>query len=483
MKRIICAILVLLMLMSCAVACKKKTGEEPTETTKAPESATKPTYADDLPDDLDFGGQKVTFACRGGSWWEMELNQLEPSDTLVNNAVYERNRDVQERLNFTLDVVPGDTSQSTYMNNVKTNILSGLCEYDVVSGAQYLAAVMMLENCWTNLSDVPYLNYSKEYWHDAYMDSLSINTNTRYMLAGDIALSKIGWTSCLYYNKDIYNDHFSGEYGSMEELVLGRKWTLESMKVMCAQVTDSLNVAEDAVVGMVLNNESMCDRMTISFGIEFSKRDSEGYPYITLNNEKTENFVSAVLPMYTSLPGFTLGTEGDDLDKFIAKQALFGNGTLYTAMFRLNQEGMNLNYGIIPWPLYDETTADYSSAVQDNIALYMIPTGVSDSKLSVICAILEAMCSDTYLHVTPELYEIVLKTKYASDNVYGEIVDIINDSAKTDIIYVYSYELNRIGQFMRDIAQGKYNSFSTWWASKGESCNKLLPDILGYMEE
>lgn len=483
MKKIICAILTLIMLVLSVASCGKDKESNTDVSSDTHENTTQTTYADNLPDDLDFGGQEITIACRGGSWWEMELNEFEPSDTIVNNAVYMRNIAVQERLNVVLNVVPGNTAQSTYMSDIKTTIQSGMCDYDVVAGAQYLAAVMMLENCWRNLSDAPYLNYDKEYWHDEYMDSLSINTNTRYMLAGDIALSKIGWTACLYYNKDIYNNFLSSEYGSMEDMVLDRKWTLEDMKVMCAKVTDSVNDSEDALVGMVLNNESMCDRMTISFGIEFSKRDSEGYPYITLNNEKTETFVSRILPMYTSLPGFTLGTEGDDLDKFIAKQALFGNGTLYTAMFRLNVEGVNVNYGIIPWPLYEDGMTEYSSAVQDNIALYMIPSTTAESRIDMICAVLEAMCSETYVNVTPNLYDVVLKTKYAPDDVYGEIVDIINNSAKTDILYVYSYELNRIGQFMRDIAQGKFNSFSTWWATNGEKCSNLLPDLLEYMEE
>ncbi|MGM9683614.1 MAG: hypothetical protein ACI3XQ_08445 [Eubacteriales bacterium] len=485
MKKLICIMLVLIMLSFSLASCQKgKSNEtESSNSTVSTESETNKAYADDLPEDLDFDGQQITIACRGGDWWEMELNQFEMSDNIVNNSVYMRNTAVQNRLNVVLNVVPGNTSQSTYMGDVKTAVLSGMCDYDIVAGAQYLAAVMMLENCWANLSDAPYLNYDKDYWHDEYMDSLSINTNTRYMLAGDIALSKIGWTSCLYYNKDIYNNYLSSEYGSMEDMVLNHEWTLEDMKVMCAKVTDSTDESEDAVIGMVLNNESMCDRMTISFGIEFSKRDSEGYPYITLNNEKTEDFVNQVLPMYTSLPGFTLATEGEDLDKFIRNEALFGNGTLYTAMFRLKAEGINVNYGIIPWPLYDENMTEYNSAVQDNIALYMIPSCTAESKMGAICAVLEAMCSETYTKVTPNLYEVVLKTKYASDDIYGKIVDIINDSAKTDIIYVYSYELNRIGQFLRDIAQGKYNSFSTWWGANGEKCSNMLPDILEYLEE
>ena len=101
----------------------------------------------------------------------------------------------------------------------------------------------------------------------------------------------------------------------------------------------------------------------------------------------------------------------------------------------------------------------------------------------MVCAVLEAMCSETYRSVTPKLYESALKTQYAPDDVYGQIVDIIYNSATTDIIYVYSYELNRIGQFMRTIAKGQYQSFSAWWSSNGDACEELLADVLTYLEE
>lgn len=487
MKRIVCMFFsLILLLLPILSSCGNGNSGDDTKSpnSKAPTDTDKPSFADDLPDDLKFDQQEILIACRGGTSWEMELNEFEPSDGIVNHAVYQRNMLVQDRLAVQLRVIPGAVEQAQYMGDIQRLILGGSCEYDIVAGSQYLAATMTLENCWRNLSDAPYLNYEKEYWHNEYMDNLSINTHTRYMLAGDIALSKIGWTSCLYYNKDIYNAVFAETMGRFEDRILNYDWTLEDLMEMCAEVTDETDHSENAMIGMMTNNESMCDRITISMGIEFSTRDSEGYPYITLNQEKTENFVSRVLKIFKDAPGFVLAdSEGHDLNKFVSKQALFGNGTLYTAMLQLKNDHVDVNYGIIPWPLYESGMTEYHAAVQDNIALYMVPMGVADSRMEMVCAVLEAMCSETYRSVTPKLYESALKTQYAPDDVYGQIVDLIYKSATTDILYVYSYDLNRIGQFMRAIAKGQYESFSSWWGSNGDYCGRLLIEVLSYLEE
>ena len=140
MKRMMCMVLSLLVLLPALGSCKGNGGEAvPSDTNPSSETTGGPSYADDLPQDLNFWDEEILIACRGGNWWEMELNVFEPSDTIVNDAVYRRNLLVQDRLAVRLRVIPGSTDQAEYMGDIQRLILGGVCEYDIVAGAQYLA--------------------------------------------------------------------------------------------------------------------------------------------------------------------------------------------------------------------------------------------------------------------------------------------------------------------------------------------------------
>ena len=56
---------------------------------------------DSLPDDLDYGEDEITFISRFREGWSSgELTVPELNNETVNDAVYERNRAVEERLNI-----------------------------------------------------------------------------------------------------------------------------------------------------------------------------------------------------------------------------------------------------------------------------------------------------------------------------------------------------------------------------------------------
>ena len=57
-------------------------------------------------------------------------------------------------------------------------------------------------------------------------------------------------------------------------------------------------------------------------------------------------------------------------------------------------------------------------------ALVSVP--VSCDKVDAVCAAIETIAAENYRTATPAYYETALKTKYIRDDMYGEIVDMIN---------------------------------------------------------
>ena len=106
---------------------------------------------------------------------------------------------------------------------------------------------------------------------------------------------------------------------------------------------------------------------------------------------------------------------------FTNDQALFYSAT-FGDVFHPDMRNMTSDYGIIPYPKYDETQATYYSRVEGGCP-YFVQVTVSDT--SFAGAMMEAMACESYNSVIPVYYEKALKTKFSRDSQSGEILDML----------------------------------------------------------
>jgi hypothetical protein len=212
-------------------------------------------------------------------------------------------------------------------------------------------------------------------------------------------------------------------------------------------------------------------------------RDSEGIPQLTMNNEKMVSFTQKMYSLYNENAGiYQFPPDYNSLDivipnKFKASELLFMLG-----WFRSSEllRDMELDYGIIPYPKYDETEATYLSLAHDITTLVCLPTTVLADKVDMVCAVIEALAFEGYKNVIPAYYEIALKIKYSRDSSEQalQIIDMIYENETTDFAYVYNYALNGIGLIMRDLMGGKKSDFVSVYATKEASTLKLLDTLI-----
>ena len=87
-------------------------------------------------------------------------------------------------------------------------------------------------------------------------------------------------------------------------------------------------------------------------------------------------------------------------------------------------------------PKYDEAQEGYYTVSSFPYTLYGIPVDAKDPSMSA--AILECLASESYRTVSPALFEVALKVKYASDNDASEMNDIIRGSNVFDIGRIFN---------------------------------------------
>ena len=109
--RILAAILLAAMLIPTMFACGGDGGKKPADTTAAettvPEE-TAPTHdangflLDDIPEDIDFDGTTVNIL-KWNHYESKDFNVEEENGEILNDALYNRNRTAEERLNVVLE--------------------------------------------------------------------------------------------------------------------------------------------------------------------------------------------------------------------------------------------------------------------------------------------------------------------------------------------------------------------------------------------
>ncbi len=190
--RFLSAALALLLLTGSFAACgtPDDTPDTPAETTAAStETEDENTVRDNLPDDLNYKNETITFISQyveGVTSGEVAVPELN-SDP-INDSVYERNKYVENRLNVKIDHIEEKTDDYGVVEKAVTAVKSGTNEYDVITSPAYVVLEQALSGTFANLTSSAYLELEQPWWVQGFNDALSYQ-GTQYAAAGNILLS------------------------------------------------------------------------------------------------------------------------------------------------------------------------------------------------------------------------------------------------------------------------------------------------------
>ncbi|MDD4773892.1 MAG: hypothetical protein PHZ09_09890 [Eubacteriales bacterium] len=437
----------------------------------------------DLPDDLDFGGEEINI------WYFTKNSDISESfidiageldGDVVNEALYYRNLSVEESLN--VDILFTDTgiASSDVGNAIRSLIMSGDDAYDVFNVVQWNSASLVTEGLYYNLLGLPYVDIEKPWWSAYYINELNIGHNNYYFLCGDISIDMIRCISCVYFNKNMFNNYY-GDPDALYETVLSGNWTLERMFTYAEGVYADLNASDTPddgdQFGLFVNRYNNIDILFYGAGLRATERDSDDIPFLTLNNEKTAKVMEDIYDLCynnvgTMLRADAAGTLQNNQD-FNNGLGLFLMGFLYTSEQLRN---MVNDYGIIPSPKADDTQPEYEAVVHDIATLICLPA--TSTKFEQVGAVLELVAYESYKNVTPAYYETAMKTKYTRDQISSQIIDILHARNMTDIAYVFGSSFNSLGYIGRNMIAQKKSDVASFYATNEKAAlsnmNKLV---------
>lgn len=148
-------------------------------------------------------------------------------------------------------------------------------------------------------------------------------------------------------------------------------------------------------------------------------------------------------------------------------------GLFLTTMFFLVESlrDMESDFGIVPFPKYDEAQVEYITRVSF-FDTSIIPVTVPDKDCSSI--ILEALSCESHNVVIPAYYDICLKSKYARDPDSARMIDIILANRVVDFGDTYFQGTIRDGFFSKLFMNNDKTSLVSTASKYQKSTDKII---------
>lgn len=383
---------------------------------------TGPQLTDNLPD-LDFGG--YTFLILAPNDYAGLSFVTEQNGEVLNDAVYANTRMVEERFNVILAEEPMDFWKQDSI--VKSYVLSGDSIYSAITMHDRYAYSAVKEGYFRSIGELNYIDLTKEYWGGEFSRQFSVAGNL-YFAFSSFNFSSYNQTHALYFNKRILND-FS--LPDPYKMVADGKWTFDEFSQMCISVTSDVNgdgvYGDGDRFGITTVPKMLSPAFWIAEGELSVKKDGDDIPYFALpGNEK---FITILENLHSLCRSDNVFIEWNETK---TNQFTAGNVLFYASMFKTASvlRDMTDDFGMLPFPKYDEEQKDYRSRTLDCM-FTMVPITVNDTEMTG--CVLEGLCSSAYTYVIPEYYETCLKVKYTRDEQSAEIIDLIFKGRTFDI--------------------------------------------------
>ncbi|MCL1794793.1 MAG: hypothetical protein FWG34_13100 [Oscillospiraceae bacterium] len=451
-KNLFCAVLMLSLVFSafssCASATPEKGEKGENDPADNPEEQTESTTEGKLPFEptvIDLGGRDFTFCDCG---WGAEVNSeqrdvlaAEQNGETINDAVYARNMVIMDMFNCVIaeQKYPGPGEM---LSPLQKSIKSGDGQFD----AAYLRFASHLNSLATgnllfDLEKMTNMDLAQPWWDQNCVSMTSI-AGKLFAVTGDIEILDKGAINAFVFNKQLQSDYqIEDFYG----LVKTGKWTLGKMLEISKQISSDLNgdgkMDENDRYGLFYYRDSLPAFLS-GAGEYIARKDENDLPYMSFNNEKVYNALESIYEViYDENVAFHTMRAFGDAGFIIEGNKMFQNNQGLIRYIRMMEiEGlrsMETDFGILPFPKYDEIQKDYLSLVNSIICPGLAIPATADQDISG--AVLEAMAYESRYTLLPAYYDVMLKTKVSRDSDSEEMLTIIFGNTTYDLGGIYAF--------------------------------------------
>lgn len=495
MKKLLSLLLAGLMCTSVLVGCKNEDDTPKTTTGSADvgevdeEMKKIDEYIASLSSQYDFDG--TTFSYLGATVENAEFE--EETGNIENDALYHRQREIEENFNVTWNSVKPDTANSENGSVTKTyeyvqqSVLAGSHDYDLCYGSLIgTMRPLFNENCLESVSDFSVLDLDADWWPSTLRDTHSIGGELS-ILAGPIVTRYYTDACCLLINMQVADDYnIEIPYDSVRD----GTWTFDKMFEIASAVPINATGA-----GAYRYGDPNGLAILFANGLKLTNFDENDVPYV---DEAPSAALVDLCDRFAVVMGDGTQTaqviyaRGEDCSEKYGCESLedmFVDGGF---LFYFSDTGKavdfrerEVEYGIVPLPKSSASQSQYYSYADTWACLFCaVPRCAADLEMTDV--ILEAMAALGLKHIKPAYYDKLLKGRSTHDADSRDMLDIIFETKIYDIVDIYTNgDINQYGLFVRQIANAiKYDSsmITSGYAAGAKLAAREIRNIMKMIE-
>ena len=487
MKKFLCLLLALMMVVSMAACADSGDDEKDTKSgnsTTQEEETGDPRYECELPGNLNYGGDTVTilYSIHTGRADEVYAEHL--TQAIINDAVYERNDIVKNRLNIDFAFESDDDAE--IVTKLTNDVKAGAHAFDIIINASHVSMTPAINGNYLDLNKLEYIDTSKHYWTQGYNDMVTFTDENRQFLAsGPIALSMFRLMYLTVYNKTEFE---AQQEKDLYDVVMNNEWSLDyQYKIMTGKYVDldgDNKKSKGDSFGFVSGNCVSVDPYMVASDLHFVIKDPDTSDLIFNADvlDTLSDLVTKTQLIFNDQGAYIWNSSTEDdvgLNNIIETFCL-GHTMMATIIFWNMEHNFSdlaaMTYGIAPIPKFSAEQPAYHSYVQDQVSSIGISAGIGDeSRQSELSAVLEAMAYHSYLKIRPAYYENTLSSRYMQDPESAVILELIFDSLDFDLASTCSAMLSvNTRDTLRNHFGGKKNTIASSTRSWQKSITKGL---------
>ena len=377
----------------------------------------------DLPD-VNFGGYNfriLNSADAQQAWILTQLVAEEETGEPMNDAIFRRNRRIEERFGFNLVQIDGP-GPANVRDRMRISIQAGSDDFDLGMMTPEQALSLAQPGLLEMIDMVPHVDLTKPWWDQDMIRDFSIGRRV-FFTSGDFSFNQYSVTIPLIFNKELHADlGLDCPY----TLVREGRWTIDRLGEQARAAARDLD--GDGVMGpndqwgfMGLTHVYTLAMMN-GVGARYIIKDADDMPMLNMN---TEGFISrfyAVFDIMTEGWLFDGGAHGMGRPEpvFLEGRALFWAELMNWATIL---RGMDADFGILPVPKLNEQQEHHISGTGLPHVM-AIPITTQDLERTGI--ILEALNAESRLTTRTVYFDTMLVNQIMNrDEESAEMLDII----------------------------------------------------------
>lgn len=415
-KRTISLFLAAALLAGGLAACGEKPAPVTSADTTVPADAT--TEAPEFtPVDADYSGE-FTMLLSGNCDANVAFKTFEDTDmterTPLDEAVYRRMKTVEELYDIKFRFIEDYGTNGSAKTKLLVAATAGDTDYDAAVIAAFDAVPLAMAGALYELGSIKNLTLDRDFWDARAARDLTIR-GLLFATTGDIDFWDDMMQNVIAFNKQVKADLNIED--NFYTLVEDGKWTLDALASYAKQATEDLN--SDGVYdmsdkfGLITWDDSV-----------YAVFEGSGERVVTVADDGTLKLTltgsERIVDVLTKYTDFCFGGDAINYQRHTSKEAMdmfSGNRALFLAG-RLQSlddyRDMETNYGILPYPKYNEAQAEYQTVASPwHMTLLTVPLTAADAERSG--AVLNALAYHGKQLLTGAYYDKTLTGQYFRD--------------------------------------------------------------------